>query len=195
MKKLKLKKKSLQADILIFGLGNPGQEYRNTRHNIGFWVVDLLAVKFKAKKQRRTCKSEFFEAELAGKAILLVKPQTYVNESGQSVLCLLKKTNLKREDIIVIHDDIDLPKGKVRIRTGGSSGGHRGIDSIIERTRTSDFIRVKIGVGRPPKFQDPADFVLEEVLDEDETEILNRSTIEAVHQTEQLLLKELKAEV
>lgn len=145
---------------LIVGLGNPGQEYKNTRHNVGFEVIENLAeLPFKMNKK--------FNAEVSGgrlkrEKLILLKPQTFMNNSGQAVIAAAHFYKIKPADILVIHDDIDLPLGKIRIKKDGSSGGHRGVESIIAALGSENFIRLKIGVApeaRPKNF-DAANFVL-----------------------------------
>jgi PTH1 family peptidyl-tRNA hydrolase len=130
---------------LIVGLGNPGEKYTNTRHNIGFLVIDDLA-----KKQGISFNFEKkFEAEIGEESdAKFVKPQTFMNESGKSVVRVKDFYKIELENIIVIHDDVDLDLGKVRVSKGGSSAGHKGIQSIIDNLGTSDFWRIRVGVGR-----------------------------------------------
>lgn len=135
--------------IVIVGLGNPGREYDKTRHNAGFMVVDRLAaeVGISVWKEEHRAKTATFNA--AGKKIMLVKPQTFMNLSGEAVGPLLRYYKVKPADMVVIYDDMDLPIGKLRIRTKGSDGGHNGMKSLIAHVGTKDFPRVRVGVGRP----------------------------------------------
>jgi len=135
---------------LVVGLGNPGPEYAWTRHNVGFRVVDGLASRLKIQVAKPLCKAVTGRAALAGRTVVLAKPQTYMNLSGQSVAALLNWFKLPLSGLVVIYDDIDLPPGKIRVRSRGGHGGHRGMESIIEMTGSGDFQRVRIGVGRPP---------------------------------------------
>jgi PTH1 family peptidyl-tRNA hydrolase len=139
---------------LIIGLGNPGQGYSNNRHNIGFMCLKYFAKEHKIDFDKKQADARIGRSKIEGIDVVLAKPQTYMNLSGKSVNRLMYKFKLKPEDIIVIHDDMDLPLGKVRIRSGGSSGGHNGINSIIAEIGTREFIRVKIGIGRPGKEED-----------------------------------------
>jgi PTH1 family peptidyl-tRNA hydrolase len=139
---------------LIIGLGNPGQGYSNNRHNIGFMCLKYFAKEHKIDFDKKQADARIGRGKIEGIDVVLAKPQTYMNLSGKSVNRLMYKFKLKPEDIIVIHDDMDLPLGKVRIRSGGSSGGHNGINSIIAEIGTREFIRVKIGIGRPGKEED-----------------------------------------
>jgi PTH1 family peptidyl-tRNA hydrolase len=154
----------------VVGLGNPGKKYRNTRHNVGYRVLDEIAGRFRLAWSE----SGFSERALAtvpfggGVDLLLVRPLTYMNSSGVAVSEVIEDYDLPAADVLVIHDDMDLPLGKVRFKRKGSSGGHRGIESIIEETGTSDFPRLKIGVGRPPEGVDPAEYVLSRFSGDDE---------------------------
>jgi PTH1 family peptidyl-tRNA hydrolase len=139
---------------LIIGLGNPGQGYSNNRHNIGFMCLKYFAKEHKIDFDKKQADARIGRGKIEGIDVVLAKPQTYMNLSGKSVNRLMYKFKLKPEDIIVVHDDMDLPLGKVRIRSGGSSGGHNGINSIIAEIGTREFIRVKIGIGRPGKEED-----------------------------------------
>ena len=137
---------------VIAGRGNPGAEYANTPHSIGFEVVDAVARGIGASwKGSSSFKGELATGLLGGVKVLLVKPQTYMNLSGECVSPVLKYHNATIEDLLVVSDDIDLPVGRLRIRKGGSAGGHNGLKSVIERTGSSDFVRLRIGVGRDPQ--------------------------------------------
>ncbi len=136
---------------LLVGLGNPGNKYKETRHNIGFRFLDLLAksegLRFAAAPRFH---AETASWESANGRILLVKPQTFMNHSGEAVGALARYYQVAEQDIIVVYDDLDLPAGKLRIKTGGGHGGHNGLRSIHAHLPTTDYIRVKIGIGRPP---------------------------------------------
>lgn len=147
---------------VIIGLGNPGPEYRKTRHNVGFWVVDRLAERWGARLSRRAFLSVVGDVAWQGEKILLLQPQTYMNRSGEAAVRVRDFYHLTLSDLVVIHDDLDLPLGRIRIkRGGGGTGGNRGIASLIAALGSKDFVRVKLGIGRPPGRQDPADFVLQ----------------------------------
>jgi PTH1 family peptidyl-tRNA hydrolase len=145
----------------VVGLGNPGRKYDRTRHNLGFSVVDRLAADNEIAVNRELCDALVGEWATEQGPVLLVKPQTYMNRSGDAVAALLKKFHSPPEEIIVVYDDLDLPFGRIRIRPRGGAGGHRGLRSIIERTGGASFCRVRIGIGRPPEGVDPEEFVLE----------------------------------
>jgi PTH1 family peptidyl-tRNA hydrolase len=134
---------------LIVGLGNPGFLYARNRHNIGFMCVSYLAKVRDIRFDRKQGHARTGIGNIARSRVVLARPQTYMNASGESVSALLRKLNIAPSDLIVIHDDLDLPPGKIRLRLGGSSGGHKGIDSIIARIGTRDFHRVRVGIGRP----------------------------------------------
>ena len=140
---------------LIIGLGNPGQEYINNRHNIGFQILNELTADFKLEKK---FKAEIFK----GDNFILAKPQTFMNNSGQAVKAIKTFFKIKPENIIIVHDDIDLPVGTIRITVGASSGGNNGVESIIKELGTKDFIRIRIGVANTLRDKIPADkFVLQ----------------------------------
>ena len=133
---------------LIVGLGNPGTKYAGNRHNIGFMCVDRFA-QDNSLTFTRSSRAKIAEGRIAGHDIVLAKPQTFMNNSGVSVSGLVRKFKVKIENLIVIHDDLDLPLGRIRIRLGGSSAGHKGINSIVQYIGNQEFIRVRIGIGRP----------------------------------------------
>jgi PTH1 family peptidyl-tRNA hydrolase len=151
----------------VVGLGNPGEKYTNTRHNFGFRVVDSLSREFgiEFKGQQKSLIAEF---QYKGKRILLCKPLTYMNLSGVAVSQLLRGREISLSNLIVIHDDLDLPLGRIRIKKGGSSGGHRGVQSIIDHLSSQEFIRVRLGIGRPIDLS-PTDYVLEEFSPDEES--------------------------
>ena len=146
---------------LIVGLGNPGKEYERTRHNAGFRAIDLLANNLNCKIDRLKFQGLYCQTNYQGQKLFLLKPQTYMNLSGRSVLQLSAYFNIPPQRIIVLFDDISLPPGRLRIRGDGSAGGHNGIKSIISELGSQGFPRVKIGVGaKPHEQQDLADWVL-----------------------------------
>ncbi|HJQ34662.1 MAG TPA: aminoacyl-tRNA hydrolase [Pyrinomonadaceae bacterium] len=149
--------------MLIVGLGNPGERYEWTRHNLGFMLVDLLARQANAQVKRTECRALVGRAELEGRAVELVKPQTYMNLSGESVACLMRKREgLKPSDgLLVISDDIALPFGSIRLRPKGSSGGQKGLKNIIAALGTDEFMRLRVGIKPEHPVSDTAGFVLE----------------------------------
>ena len=147
--------------FLLIGLGNPGREYRDNRHNIGFMLIDRLAVRLNARGLKLQSKAIVTSGLYEERKLILAKPQTYMNLSGQSVQGLLHFYKIPPENLIVAHDDLDLPLGTIRIRPGGGAGGQRGMASTIERLGTKDFPRLRLGIGRPPGRMDPAAYVLQ----------------------------------
>ena len=150
---------------LIVGLGNPGRRYEKTRHNLGFLCVNRLARDNNIKMNKNQGKARTGKGNIAGNEVLLARPQTYMNLSGESVRLLLNKTHAGIDELIVIHDDLDLPVGKIRVRFGGGSGGHKGINSIFTETGSHDFYRIRIGIGRPPRFKDSIEIQEDDVID------------------------------
>ncbi|HZT57725.1 MAG TPA: aminoacyl-tRNA hydrolase [Pyrinomonadaceae bacterium] len=149
--------------MLIVGLGNPGERYERTRHNLGFMLVDLLARQSNAQVKRTECRALVGRAEIEGRAVELAKPQTYMNLSGESVACLLRKREALKpsSDLLVISDDIALPFGSIRLRARGSSGGQKGLKNIISALGTDEFPRLRIGIRPEHQVNDTAGFVLE----------------------------------
>ena len=145
---------------LIVGLGNPGKHYVNNRHNVGFKCIDLLARKHGIPLTQRGARSQLGMGEVAGEKVILAKPKTFMNLSGEAVAALVRRFKLSPENILVVYDDLDLPLGKIRIRESGSSGGHKGIKSIIDRLGTKDFTRIRVGIA---PLQDDADTSLQPV--------------------------------
>ena len=153
--------------FLIAGLGNPGKEYENTRHNAGFMVLDALADKLGADISEKKHKALCGKAVIGGQKVILLKPQTYMNSSGESIRAAADYYKVDPEDILVVYDDISLAPGQLRIRAKGSAGGHNGIKSIIAHLGTQEFPRIKVGVGDKPKKMDLADYVLSRFSKED----------------------------
>jgi peptidyl-tRNA hydrolase, PTH1 family len=175
--------------FLILGLGNPGPRYELTRHNAGFLVLDNLADKYKIKLTQNKYRSLYGEGEIEGLPVILAKPMTYMNESGKAVKALISAFNLSPEQILVTHDDIDLPLGKIKTKLKGGHGGQLGIRSTIETLRTREFYRVRIGVDRPEDREDIVDYVLSPFTEE-ESGLLNDVMNKAVQKIE-AALKEL----
>ncbi|MTE15448.1 aminoacyl-tRNA hydrolase [Nocardia aurantiaca] len=146
---------------LVVGLGNPGSEYERTRHNVGFMVADVLAERVGGRfTVHKKSGADLLEARLDGRKVLLAKPRTYMNLSGRPVAALAKFFSVPATEVIVIHDELDLPFGAIRLKRGGGEGGHNGLRSISQALTTKDYLRVRFGIGRPPGRQDPADYVL-----------------------------------
>lgn len=150
-----------EKNWLIVGLGNPGKQYEKTRHNLGFMLIDKLAQEEQTQVKREECRALVGRAEIGGQIVELVKPQTFMNLSGESVNCLVKKPNRGFEKLIVITDDLALPVGKIRFRPKGSDGGQNGLKSIINCLKTNEFIRLRIGIQPEHKLSSMRNFVLE----------------------------------
>jgi peptidyl-tRNA hydrolase, PTH1 family len=161
-----------ETTYLLIGLGNPGREYRDNRHNVGFMLIDRLIVRLNARGMKVQSKAIVTTATYEDRKLILAKPQTYMNLSGQSAQGLLNFYKLPIENMLVAHDDLDLPFGTIRIRPGGGPGGQKGMASTIERLGTKDFPRLRIGIGRPPGRMDPAAYVLQD-FSRDEMKILS----------------------
>ncbi len=146
---------------LIVGLGNPGREYAKTRHNIGFMSVDSIAAAHGLSFAKKQSKALVADGTIADQKILLAKPQTFMNLSGEAVQGLVTFYKIPLRNLLVISDDMDIPAGTLRIREQGGSGGQKGIKSIINHLGTQDFARLRVGVGRPPGRMDPADYILQ----------------------------------
>lgn len=178
------RKPQIQPEWLIVGLGNPGPEYRHTRHNVGFDVIDKIAAHAGIKVTSGQQRAMVGLGKVEGVAVALAKPLTYMNRSGQSVGPLARTYNLLPTRILIVADDLDMPVGKLRLREGGSSGGHNGHESIIEGLKTRDYPRLKIGVGRPG--QETIDHVLGK-FDFDEQPVIDAAIVHGAKVVEKLL--------
>jgi PTH1 family peptidyl-tRNA hydrolase len=147
---------------LVVGLGNPGPRYANTRHNAGFLVVDLLAERIGGRFKAHKGRADVVEGRLAGLPVVLAKPKSYMNESGGPVVAIARFYKVPVERITVVHDELDLPFGSLRLKRGGGDGGHNGLRSTTAALGTNEYARVRFGIGRPPGRMDPADYVLRE---------------------------------
>ena len=168
---------------LVVGLGNPGERYAATRHNIGARVVERLTERFGARlRKQRFLPLEVAEASFEGVPLLLARPLGYMNVSGPPVASFARRRDISPDRLVACHDEIDLAFGALKLKLGGSTAGHRGLDSLATALRTRDFHRVRMGVGRPPGRKDPADFVLEPFskAERDEVELLVEEGAEAV---------------
>jgi len=146
---------------LVVGLGNPGSEYERTRHNIGFMVADVLAERVGGRfTVHKKSGADLLESRLDGRKVLLAKPRSYMNLSGRPVAALARFFSVPPTEVIAVHDELDLPFGSIRLKRGGGEGGHNGLRSLSSSLTTKDYLRVRIGIGRPPGRQDPADYVL-----------------------------------
>ena len=168
---------------LIVGLGNPSEKYEQTRHNVGFDVVDLFCHELGVQPNfRRDFHSLVLEGHLESQKVILAKPQTYMNLSGTAVHAIVSYYDIPLEDIIVIYDDLNLELGLIRVRRGGSAGGHKGVKSIIESLGSEAFPRIRIGIGQPPQNMEIIDFVLSRFTKEEREEIekVEQIAIEAI---------------
>ena len=150
-----------ELSYLLVGLGNPGREYKDTRHNFGFMLIDRIAVRLNARGLKVQSKAIVTSATYEDRKLILAKPQTYMNLSGQSVQGLVHFYKIPLTNVMVLSDDLDIPFGTIRIRAAGGPGGQRGLSSVIESLGTKDFPRLRLGIGRPPGRMDPANFILQ----------------------------------
>lgn len=157
----RFKQKNTASEVFVItGLGNPGQQYAQTKHNVGFWVIDRLAEKYDISVTKFKHKALVGDGVIAGRRVLLVKPQTYMNLSGESVREIVNFYKIPQDQFVVIYDDTSLPVGQLRLREKGSHGGHNGIRNIIQQMGTDVFYRIKVGIGQKPNGWDLADYVL-----------------------------------
>lgn len=176
---------------VIVGLGNPGDEYTHTRHNAGFEVIDRLGEQWGVNYWKTTCGSLVGEAKVrhadgSSEQVILAKPQSFMNLSGGPVLRLCREYDARPSDLIVIHDELDIAPGTVRVKSGGGHAGHNGLKSIIEKLGTRDFVRVRTGIGRPPRRMSVVNFVLA-VPKKDDGEHFDEATLRAAEAVESLL--------
>jgi PTH1 family peptidyl-tRNA hydrolase len=148
--------------FLVVGLGNPGPRYAGTRHNVGFLVADLLGERLGGRFKAHKGRADVLEGRLTGIPVALVKPRSFMNESGGPVVSVARFYKVPVENVVVVHDDLDLPYGTLRLKRGGGDGGHNGLRSVTAALGTNEYLRIRFGIGRPPGRQDPADFVLRE---------------------------------
>jgi PTH1 family peptidyl-tRNA hydrolase len=157
----------LENLYLIIGLGNPGSRYDNTRHNVGFETIDVISGKYGIKVAKLRHKALLGDGVIEGHRVLLVKPQTFMNLSGESVRDIVEWYKVPSSNIIIIYDDIDIPIGKIRVRSKGSSGTHNGMKSVIYHLQSDEFPRIRIGIGEQPEGWDLADYVLSKFSGDD----------------------------
>lgn len=158
---------SVPPKLVIVGLGNPGEEYASSRHNVGFWCVDRIAEEHSISLSRRNRSALLGEGVIEGHSVALAKPRTFVNRSGEAITYLLARFRVSPNELLVIYDDIALPLGKIRLRPEGSAGGHNGVKSITQAIGTQDFPRLRVGVGAPPPGSDQIGYVLGSIPDDD----------------------------
>ena len=154
--------RTVHERFLVVGLGNPGPRYAATRHNAGFMVLDLLAERVGGRFKTHRSNADVLEGRLAATPVVLAKPRTFMNESGGPVVNVARFFKVEPAHLIVVHDDLDLPFGTLRLKRGGGDGGHNGLKSITAALGSKEYARVRFGIGRPPGRQDPADYVLRE---------------------------------
>jgi len=158
---------------MIVGLGNPGEKYAQTRHNAGFMVIDKFAASYQLNIDKKQCRSLLGQGFIQGQKVLLVKPQTFMNKSGEAVLEILNYYREGIEDLIIIHDDLDLDFGRIRFKSGGGSGGHNGLKSITQMLNSPEYSRLKIGIGRSPEFMPTEAYVLGSFLAKEKEDLPN----------------------
>lgn len=180
-----------QEFFCIVGLGNPGRQYEETKHNVGFHVIDKLAEKYDIDVNKFKNKAFVGDGAIKGKRVLLVKPQTYMNLSGESVREIVNFYKIPQERFVVIFDDTSLPCGSVRIREKGSHGGHNGIRNIIDQMGTDEFNRIKVGIGEKPSGWDLADYVLAK-FNPDDLPLMEQGMDKAVQGVELMLSRGIK---
>jgi len=171
-----------QDNWLVVGLGNPGSEYAQTRHNLGFMLVDRMAAVVQTQVKREECRTLVGRSDIDGRIVELAKPQTYMNLSGEAVSCLLSKPGRSIENLIVVSDDLALPFGTIRIRTKGSHGGQNGLRNIIDCLRTQEFTRLRIGIAPEHPVMHAKNFVLDRFskLEAEEVENILERSVDAV---------------
>ncbi len=171
---------------LIVGLGNPENEYSNTRHNMGFDTINKLAQKHNIETNKSKFKGLYGTGNIQNQKVILLKPQTYMNLSGESIKEIVNFYHIKPEEIIVIYDDIDTEKGKIRIRKKGNAGSHNGMKSVIENLQTTEFGRIRVGIGQPEHKNDMINYVIGKIPEE-EQKILQEGTDKAEEAIEEIL--------
>lgn len=176
---------------LIVGLGNPGKEYENTRHNVGFMVMDRLADVLNVSISSSKFKGEYVKLKYNGEDIILLKPMTYMNSSGESVIQVMKYFKIDVNDLLVIYDDLDMPVGKLRLRENGSAGGHNGMKNIISHVGTQSFKRIRVGIDKHPRIK-VVDYVLGH-FNKDEQPLIDEGIENAVKAIETYLQKDFTA--
>ncbi len=186
-------KSKSKYDYLIVGLGNPGDKYEKTRHNVGFRVIDKMADKYNAKTFKNNFQALYADCDIDGKTVMLLKPLTYMNNSGRSVSEAVRFYKIPTDNIIVISDDISMAAGRLRIRANGSHGGHNGLKDIIELLGTNNIARIKVGMGeKPHPDYDLADWVLSAPSKED-TLLIEKAEDSAVEAVKVILKSGLTA--
>ena len=177
---------------LVVGLGNPGEKYEKTRHNLGFRVIDELALRHQIKKFKSKCQSNIADIKVADHKVILAQPQTFMNNSGLAVRGLIDWFKVDINNLILIYDDVDLEVGQLRLREKGNAGGHNGVQSVIDSLGTNQFSRVRIGIGREELGVDVSDYVLKKIPSS-ERDSLDEAIIDAAEAVEAVLIDGLSA--
>jgi PTH1 family peptidyl-tRNA hydrolase len=159
------------ADVLVVGLGNPGDEYKRTRHNVGADVVEMLAARHGARLRKSKERAYVDEVRIGGKRVALAVPMTYMNDSGQPVAALARRFGVEPEQVVIVHDELDLPPAVLKVKAGGGLAGHNGLRSIKQHLHSDAFLRVRIGVGKPVSKEHGADHVLNRFSKRERSEI------------------------
>lgn len=170
----------------VVGLGNPGRRYSGTRHNVGFTFVRRVAKEWETRLRKRRFSSKMAEVEKENERIMLVLPQTYMNNSGVAVKRMMEGRNIRPEQLLVVYDDLDIPLGEIRIRSKGSAGTHKGMRSIVQEIETTEFLRIRIGIGPLPPGEDAVEYVLS-CFDETESALLEKGLKRASEALEMIL--------
>ena len=178
--------------ILIAGLGNPGKEYSSSRHNIGFRVIDEISKRLRISLKKKSFRSHFAEALLDGKKLILLKPQTYMNLSGYAVADVVQFFKILPKELIVVYDEIDLPLGNIKIKTGGGSAGHKGVQSVINCLGDCGFVRVRVGIGKPIQKSEIIGHVLSG-FEKEETKIMEDMVVRAADAVLEIILRGLES--
>ena len=173
--------------ILIVGLGNPEQEYSNTRHNMGFNTVNKLAQEYKIELNKTKFKGIYGKGIIEDKKVMILKPQTYMNLSGESIIEAMNFYKIDLKDMIIIYDDIDVEPGKIKIRKKGGAGSHNGMKSVIENVNSEEFIRIRVGIGAPEHKNDMINYVIGKIPTDEEKEVLDKGTDKAKEAIKEIL--------
>lgn len=173
---------------LILGLGNPGKKYQKSRHNLGFRVLDSLAKRLKVDLKQKRYKSLIGKGKIGKEGIILAQPLTFMNDSGVAAASLVRSLKIPLKNLVVACDDIDLPIGRIRIREKGSSGGHKGLESIIQHLKSNEFPRLRLGIGKSPRGMDPKEYVLKNFTKEEN--LLVKKAIDKAEEALILLVEE-----
>jgi PTH1 family peptidyl-tRNA hydrolase len=175
------------ADLLVVGLGNPGPEYARSRHNVGFGVIDVLTERHGGRLRKGKERALVDEVHIDGRRVALAEPQTFMNDSGESVAPLVRRFGIEDlRDLVVVHDELDLPLGRMKVKVGGGLAGHNGLRSIRSHLRSDEFVRVRIGVGKPPSKEQGADHVLKRPNKSDQA-VLDEMVVRAADAVEAIL--------